>query len=59
MAGMLTGSGEATRRRTRRNMETPRIVTPSGDDGDRPDLRILQLLRSRGIPGTSYIPISR
>ena len=37
---------------------TPRIVTTSWDDGDPLDLRIAELLRSRGLRGTLYIPIS-
>jgi peptidoglycan/xylan/chitin deacetylase (PgdA/CDA1 family) len=36
----------------------PRIVTTSWDDGDPRDLRIAELLRSRGLPGTFYIPMS-
>jgi peptidoglycan/xylan/chitin deacetylase (PgdA/CDA1 family) len=39
-------------------METPRIVTTSWDDGDRADLRVGELLRSREIGGTFYVPIS-
>ena len=35
----------------------PRIVTTSWDDGDRADVRIAELLQSRGILGTFYIPI--
>jgi len=38
-------------------MEGPRIVTTSWDDGDRADLRLADLLRSKGISGTFYIPI--
>ncbi len=40
------------------NVERPRIVTTSWDDGDRADRRIAGLLQSRGILGTFYIPIS-
>ena len=39
-------------------METPRIVTTSWDDGDLADLRVAELLRSRGIGGTFYVPIT-
>jgi len=39
-------------------METPRIVTTSWDDGDRADLKVAELLRSRGIGGTFYVPIT-
>jgi peptidoglycan/xylan/chitin deacetylase (PgdA/CDA1 family) len=35
----------------------PRIVTTSWDDGDPRDARIAELLRSRGIAGTFYIPM--
>jgi peptidoglycan-N-acetylglucosamine deacetylase len=38
-------------------MATPRIVTTSWDDGDARDLRLAEMLRSRGIAGTFYIPI--
>lgn len=34
-----------------------RVVTTSWDDGDRRDLRIAELLRSKGLTGTFYIPI--
>ena len=37
-------------------LETPRIVTTSWDDGDRADLRVAEMLRSRHIRGTFYIP---
>ncbi len=37
-------------------METPRIVTTSWDDGDRADLRLAEMLRSRDIKGTFYVP---
>jgi len=37
-------------------METPRIVTTSWDDGDRADLRLAEMLRSREIRGTFYVP---
>lgn len=33
------------------------IVTTSWDDGDRADLRLSDLLLSRGVPGTLYVPI--
>ncbi|MGI9072204.1 MAG: polysaccharide deacetylase family protein [Bryobacteraceae bacterium] len=36
----------------------PRIVTTSWDDGDARDMKIAELLRSRGATGTFYIPIS-
>jgi peptidoglycan-N-acetylglucosamine deacetylase len=36
----------------------PRIVTTSWDDGDPHDIRVAELLRSRGLPGTFYIPMS-
>jgi peptidoglycan-N-acetylglucosamine deacetylase len=39
-------------------METRRIVTTSWDDGERTDLRLAEILRSRGIRGTFYIPIA-
>jgi peptidoglycan/xylan/chitin deacetylase (PgdA/CDA1 family) len=39
-------------------METPRIVTTSWDDGDRHDLRLAEILQSRQIRGTFYIPIT-
>jgi peptidoglycan/xylan/chitin deacetylase (PgdA/CDA1 family) len=39
-------------------MEKRRIVTTSWDDGNRADLRLAELLRSRGIQGTFYIPIT-
>src|ERR1700730_10643506 len=34
-----------------------RVVTTSWDDGDPQDLRIAELLRSRELPGTFYVPI--
>jgi peptidoglycan-N-acetylglucosamine deacetylase len=37
-------------------MEKPRIVTTSWDDGDRADLSLAEVLRSRGISGTFYVP---
>ncbi len=37
-------------------MEKQRIVTTSWDDGDRADLRLAEMLRSRGIKGTFYVP---
>jgi peptidoglycan-N-acetylglucosamine deacetylase len=39
-------------------MERPRIVTTSWDDGDRQDLRLAEILRSREIRGTFYVPIA-
>jgi peptidoglycan-N-acetylglucosamine deacetylase len=39
-------------------MEQPRIVTTSWDDGDRLDLRLAEILHSRGMRGTFYIPIT-
>jgi hypothetical protein len=39
-------------------MERPRIVTTSWDDGDRRDLRLAELLRSKQIRGTFYVPIT-
>jgi peptidoglycan-N-acetylglucosamine deacetylase len=33
------------------------VVTTSWDDGDRADLKLAELLHSRGIPGTLYVPI--
>jgi peptidoglycan/xylan/chitin deacetylase (PgdA/CDA1 family) len=35
----------------------PRIVTTSWDDGDYADLKLAELLRSKGIRGTFYVPI--
>lgn len=37
-------------------MEEPRIVTTSWDDGHPKDLELAELLRSRGLRGTFYIP---
>jgi peptidoglycan-N-acetylglucosamine deacetylase len=37
-------------------MERLRIVTTSWDDGDRADLRLAEMLQSRGIAGTFYVP---
>jgi len=39
-------------------METRRIVTTSWDDGERTDLKIAEILRSRGVAGTFYVPIT-
>jgi peptidoglycan-N-acetylglucosamine deacetylase len=39
-------------------MVTPRIVTTSWDDGDRADLKVAEFLRSRGMGGTFYVPIT-
>jgi hypothetical protein len=41
-----------------RSMEKPRIVTTSWDDGDHADLKLAELLQSRGVRGTFYIPIN-
>jgi peptidoglycan/xylan/chitin deacetylase (PgdA/CDA1 family) len=41
-----------------RKLQTPRIVTTSWDDGDYADLKLAELLRSKGAPGTFYIPIT-
>jgi len=38
-------------------MNKTRIVTTSWDDGDCTDLKLAEMLRSRGISGTFYIPI--
>ena len=37
-------------------MEKPTIVTTSWDDGDRADLRVAEMLRTRDIKGTFYVP---
>jgi|HubBroStandDraft_6_1064221.scaffolds.fasta_scaffold76703_3 peptidoglycan/xylan/chitin deacetylase (PgdA/CDA1 family) len=37
-------------------MAKPTIVTTSWDDGDRADLRVAEMLRSRNIGGTFYVP---
>ncbi len=34
------------------------IVTTSWDDGDPHDLRVAEVLRTRGLPGTFYVPIT-
>ncbi len=39
-------------------MEKTAVVTTSWDDGDSADLKLAELLRSRGISGTFYIPIN-
>ena len=39
-------------------MEAQRIVTTSWDDGERLDLRVAELLRSRQVVGTFYVPIT-
>src|SRR5437870_4578328 len=36
----------------------PRIVTTSWDDGDLSDLKLAELLNSRGLRGTFYVPIN-
>ena len=38
-------------------MRNPAIVTTSWDDGDISDLKIAELLQSRGVRGTFYVPI--
>jgi peptidoglycan/xylan/chitin deacetylase (PgdA/CDA1 family) len=38
-------------------MHTLRIVTTSWDDGDPMDLRVAEMLRTRGLLGTFYVPI--
>jgi peptidoglycan-N-acetylglucosamine deacetylase len=40
------------------SMEKRRIVTTSWDDGDPADLRLAELLRSKEIGGTFYVPIT-
>lgn len=35
-----------------------RFVTTSWDDGEQPDLRVAEMLRSRGIQGTFYVPLA-
>jgi peptidoglycan-N-acetylglucosamine deacetylase len=37
-------------------LENFRIVTTSWDDGDRADLKLAEMLKSRGISGTFYVP---
>jgi len=39
-------------------MERETLVTTSWDDGDRADLRLAEMLRSRKIAGTFYIPVT-
>jgi peptidoglycan/xylan/chitin deacetylase (PgdA/CDA1 family) len=39
-------------------MKPLRLVTTSWDDGDRSDLKLAELLGTRGIKGTFYIPIT-
>ncbi len=39
-------------------MSILRIVTTSWDDGDPADLKLAGLLRSRGLPGTFYVPLT-
>ena len=39
------------------DINKPRIVTTSWDDGDYADLKLAELLRSKGIRGTLYVPI--
>jgi peptidoglycan-N-acetylglucosamine deacetylase len=38
-------------------MQKLRIVTTSWDDGERTDLKIAEMLQSRGVCGTFYVPI--
>ena len=40
------------------SMEKRSFVTTSWDDGDRADLRLAELLRSREVVGTFYVPIT-
>jgi peptidoglycan/xylan/chitin deacetylase (PgdA/CDA1 family) len=40
------------------NSHKPRFVTTSWDDGDCADLKLAELLQSKGIHGTFYIPIN-
>ena len=40
------------------NSDKPRFVTTSWDDGDLADLKLAELLRSKGIHGTFYVPIN-
>jgi peptidoglycan-N-acetylglucosamine deacetylase len=51
-------AGIGARTSVSRAGSAPRIVTTSWDDGDPRDLRIAELLRCRGLPGTFYIPMS-
>jgi peptidoglycan/xylan/chitin deacetylase (PgdA/CDA1 family) len=39
-------------------MSIPRIVTTSWDDGDPADLKVADLLRSRDVRGTFYVPMT-
>src|SRR5271169_1664147 len=39
-------------------MERPRIVTTSWDDGDHTDLKLAEILRTKGVRGTFYVPIN-
>lgn len=38
-------------------MDKLRIVTTSWDDGERSDLKVAEMLQSRGVRGTFYVPI--
>jgi len=40
------------------NMERPTIVTTSWDDGDRYDLKVAEMLRTRKVAGTFYVPVT-
>ncbi len=50
--------GQSWRGGNPKNMERLRIVTTSWDDGDRTDLRLAEILRSRDMTGTFYVPIT-
>lgn len=39
------------------DLKQPRIVTTSWDDGDVRDLKLAEMLKSHGVPGTFYVPI--
>ena len=41
-----------------RRIEKPRIVTTSWDDADCADLKVAELLRTKGVSGTFYVPIN-
>jgi peptidoglycan/xylan/chitin deacetylase (PgdA/CDA1 family) len=49
--------GQSAFRLLLQNMEKTRIVTTSWDDGDCADLKVAELLKSRGVRGTFYVPI--
>jgi peptidoglycan/xylan/chitin deacetylase (PgdA/CDA1 family) len=50
-------AGIGARKSVSQACSVPRIVTTSWDDGDPRDLRIAELLHSRGLAGTFYIPM--